>query len=125
MLVSVHKKDEFGNVFTLRNCNGLRIKWQGKRLKVPYGFESDWASVPRFFWRFIFPSSDTTARRAAFAHDFVYRTHPEGWTKKDADEMFMYLLIEDGVSEWRAWLAWLGVHWFGGYAWKTHGGMAA
>ena len=35
--------------------------------------------------------------RAAFCHDWIYRTHPDGWTKPEADQMFRDLLLEDGV----------------------------
>ena len=119
--VGIHREDEMGNVFTLKNRHGLRIKWNGKEVIVPRYFKSDGASVPRFFWRLVFPSSDTKAIRAAFAHDYIYRMHPDGWTKEDADRMFHDLLIADGVSKFRAWLAYKGVSWFGGWAWKTHG----
>ena len=104
MLVEIHKEDENGNVFTLKEPDGLRIEWNGKTVLVPYCFESDGASVPRMFWLLVFPSSDTTALRAAFAHDYIYRNHPDGWTKEDADNMFYDLLVEDGVPKWRAWI---------------------
>lgn len=122
MLVDVHKEDEKGNVFTLKEPGGLQIVWKDKPpLCIPCGFKSDGASVPRIFWRLVFPSSDTTALRAAFAHDYIYRTHPEGWTKAEADEMFYDLLIEDGVPKWRAWMAYKGVDWFGGSSWGGGG----
>ena len=126
MLVDVHKETENGDVYTLKEPGGLIIAWKDKQLLcVPYGFESDGASVPRIFWRLVFPSSDTKALRAAFAHDYIYRTHPAGWTKAEADEMFYDLLISDGVPKWRAYLAYKGVDWFGFYAWKQQGGLAA
>ena len=55
MLVDIHKEDKRGNVYTMREPGGLGIVWRGKCFLVPYGFESDGASVPRFFWRLIFP----------------------------------------------------------------------
>lgn len=122
MLVDIHEADKMGNVYTLLEPNGIRVIWGGKLLIVPHGFQSDGASVPRFFWRLVFPACDTKALWAAFAHDYVYRTHPEGWTKAKADEMFYDLLVEHGVKVWRAWLAYKGVDWFGFYAWKTKGG---
>ena len=47
--VEVHQADERGNVFTLLE----ELHWGG--ITVPAGFESDGASVPRFFWRAVFP----------------------------------------------------------------------
>lgn len=123
MLVEIHQEDNMGNVFTLRQP--LEIEWQGRQLTVPAGFKSDGASVPRMFWRLVFPSSDTKALRAAFAHDYIYRTHPAGWTKADADKLFYDFLVQDGIPKWRAWLAYKAVDWFGRCAWYSMGGAAA
>lgn len=110
--VAVHESDEHGNVYTLLES----IEYMG--LSIPVGFESDGASVPRFFWRVVFPPGDSRALYAAFVHDFIYRTHPEGWIKKFADVIFEHLLICGGIPKWRAKLAYWGVKWFGGKAWK-------
>ena len=77
MLVDIHKSDAMGNVFTL--CEPLTYPDQGGstdeagrqprhfeadvRLTVPVGFSSDGASVPRFFWRVVFPPGDQKALR--------------------------------------------------------------
>lgn len=122
MLVDIHKADEMGKVFTLLEPDGITVEAYGKTVHVPYGFKSDGASVPRIFWRMVFPSSDTQALRAAFVHDYIYQNHPYGWTKEQADSLFYRMLIEDGVPKWRAWMAYKGVDWFGSYAWKTRGG---
>lgn len=123
MLVQIHQEDDMGNVFTLREP--LEIEWQDRRLTVPAGFKSDGASVPRAFWRVVFPSSDTTALRAAFVHDYIYRTHPLDWTKEDADNLFFDFLVKDGIPKWRAWLAYKAVDLFGRCAWNNMGGAAA
>ena len=72
MLIDVHRSDDMGNVYTLKEPLYYR------ELTVPVGFRSDGASVPRFFWRLVFPPGDVQAMRAAFLHDFIYRTHPGG-----------------------------------------------
>ena len=115
MLVDVHTSDEMGNVYTLRE----ELSYGG--LTVPAGFESDGASVPRFFWRIVFPPGEQGAVRADFLHDFIYRTHPEGWTREQADELFRELLIDDGVSRFSAALAYYGVRLFGGSSWEAGG----
>lgn len=117
-----HEENERGDVFTV--VHPFRVRWNGKRLYVPRHFESDGASVPRLLWWLVFPAEDLTALRAAIAHDCIYRLHPEGWTKEDADKMFWETLIRDGVSRWRAWLAFVGVSLFGGRAWRDMGGLA-
>ena len=113
MLVDVHTSDEMGNVYTLREpltCGGLT---------VPEGFASDGASVPRFFWRIVFPPGDQRALRAAFLHDFLYRTHPEGWSREAADNLFRRVLAEDGVPRISCDLAFWGVRLFGGSSWRA------
>lgn len=115
MLVDIHETDEMGNVFTL-----LEPLTYGE-LTVPPGFASDGASVPRFFWRVVFPPGDNRALRAAFLHDWIYRTHPEGWTRAAADDLFRKVLIEDGVSRNSAGMAYWGVRLFGGPSWEAGG----
>lgn len=120
MLVDIQTTAEKGRVFRL--MEPLRISWGGKpTITVPCGFQSDGASVPRAFWRLIFPKGDEKALRAAIIHDWIYRTHPAGWTKAEADKLFYELLKADGVPTWRAWLAYQGVKWFGHIAWNTRG----
>ncbi len=118
--VAIHQADEMGNVYTLEKA--VRIFWRRREVYVPQGFESDGASVPRFFWRLVFPNSDTKALRAAFAHDYIYRKHPKNWTREEADKMFCDLLIRDGIPKWRSKLAYWGLRLFGWYAWKKQGG---
>ena len=117
MLIDIHETDTMGNVFTLMEDIAYRD------LTVPAGFTSDGCSVPRIFWRLVFPPLDNKAIRAGVIHDYIYRTHPEGWTKWQADWEFRKLLLEDGVSLAQANLAFLGVVFGGGKAWKTKGGL--
>jgi hypothetical protein len=109
-----------GNVYTL--LEDLAIVWNNKVLVVPAGFKSDGASVPRFFWRIVFPPGDSKALRASIAHDFIYRNRPNGWTKNEADKMFYYTLREDGVPCINAGIAYLGVRWFGEASWTAGNG---
>ena len=115
MLIDVHTSDAMGNVFTLREP----LTYNG--FAVPAGFSSDGASVPRFFWRIVFPPGETKALRAAFLHDWIYRTHPEGWSREAADNLFRRVLIEDGVSRNSAVMAYWGVRLFGGSSWEAGG----
>ena len=115
MLVDIHRSDFMGNIFTLKED----MHYCG--LTVPAGFKSDGASVPRFFWRIVFPPGDQKALRAAFIHDWMYRTHPEGWIREMADMLFLKLLINDGIPKFSAVMAWMGVRLFGGKAWKAGG----
>lgn len=114
--VAILNEDDQGNVYTL--LEDVTVVWQGHTLVIPAGFKSDGASVPKFFWRWVFPPGDSRALLAAFAHDFVYRTHPEGWSKADADNMFYDLLRQNGVPYLNAQRAYWGVRLFGESSWK-------
>ena len=119
MIVNIHKTDDRGNVLSTIRPN--RISYGGKSFLIPRGFESDGASVPRFFWRLVCPPVDPHAVRAGVAHDYIYRKQPPDWTREDADKMFLCFLIEDGLPPSRAKLAYLGVRIFGGIAWSKNG----
>jgi len=113
--VREHRADDRGNIYTL-----LRpISWLG--IVIPAGFESDGASVPRLFWGVVFPSGDTKAMFAAIFHDYIYRTHPPVWDRFEADEAFLQLLLDGGVSALRAYRAYIGVRLFGSKAWNEGG----
>ena len=110
--VEVHAEDDRGNVYTLLE----ELHWGG--ITVPIRFESDGASVPRFFWRLVFPPGDSHALQAAILHDYIYREQPMGWNRADADNLFYTVLVADGVPVWRARLAFWGVRLFGGGSWE-------
>ena len=51
--VLISRSDRQGNVYTL--LERLTLLLPSGSLTVPAGFRSDGASVPRFFWRLVFP----------------------------------------------------------------------
>ena len=116
--VTFHRVDGRGNVADTTFPN--KVTFGGRSFLIPRHFESDGASVPRLFWRVVFPPTDSTAAAAGVAHDFIYRMQPEGWSRKDADRMFLALLIEFGASLYSAYMAYLAVRWFGWIAWREN-----
>lgn len=50
-------------------------------------------------------------------HDLLYRLQPDGWTQKMADEIFLDLMIEAGISKPIAHIRYRGLRMFGWYAW--------
>lgn len=115
IIFKTHREDARGNVFTV--LYPYRVNFGGRGFLIPRGFESDGASVPRLFWRIVFPNSDSHATTAGIAHDFIYRMQPEGWTRRDADRMFLALLVEFGAPLPAALAAYHAVRFFGGIAW--------
>jgi hypothetical protein len=85
-------------------------------ITVPKGFETDFASVPRFFWRIIPPWGKYSP--AAVVHDYLYFNGECG--KKKADQVFLELMKRLGVSSWKRRVMFYAVSWFGGSAWDNH-----
>lgn len=123
IIYKTHREDKRGNVFTVQYA--YRVNWDDKSFLVPKGFESDGASVPRFFWRLIFSNTDANAATAGICHDWIYRVQPESWKRKEADKLFLSFLVMFGIPVWRANLAYIAVRLFGGKAWKENAVLAA
>lgn len=118
IIFKTHREDERGNVFTV--LYPYRVNYGGKSFLIPRGFESDGASVPRLFWRVVFPNSDSHVTTAGICHDCIYRIQPENWTRAEADRMFLAMLIEHGAPLHSAYMAYLAVRLFGWIAWREN-----
>jgi hypothetical protein len=86
-------------------------------IMVDAGTISDFASVPRFFWRIISPFDDDV-RMPALVHDFLYTT--QVWEKDVADLIFREALQVRGAPAWKVNAMYNAVKWFGGKAWAAH-----
>lgn len=115
--VAVDKNAAGGNIVTLQE--ELVAVWRDKVLTVPAGFSCDGCSAPEFLWDSVSPAIDPRTLRAALVHDFIYRTHPAGWSRKEADELFYDFAREDGLSWLRAQKAYWGLRLFGGLNWEV------
>ena len=84
-------------------------------LTVPAGFETDFTSIPRFFWRLLPPTR--TYGKAALIHDYLYRT-PGQVCRRYADDIFLEAMGVLGVG----WLTRHTLYWavrgFGGTAYR-------
>lgn len=118
MLIDIHEATDAGNIITLKRA--FTVQWRGRKLKIPKDFESDGASVPRILWRLVSPCVHQCTIRAAIAHDFLYRTAPDGWSRKDADEFFRDICKRDGLPDFRAKIAYWGLRLFGRSSWKNN-----
>jgi hypothetical protein len=84
---------------------------------VEAGTISDFASVPRFFWRIISPFDDDV-RLPAILHDDLDTT--QTWPKDEADLIFREALMVHGAPMWKVNAMYNAVKWFGGKAWERH-----
>lgn len=67
----------------------------GEKVIVPSGFVTDFASVPRYFWR-IFPKWGKYGT-AAVVHDYLYVAQTK--RRKDCDKIFLQAMEVAGVDK--------------------------
>lgn len=87
----------------------------GRTVEVPVGMDTDYASVPRLFWR-LCPKKGPYSPAAAI-HDFLYKTGL--LSKAEADMVFYDLMLRLGVPRWKARLMYWSVRLFGRRAWNA------
>jgi hypothetical protein len=83
---------------------------------VPAGFTTDFASIPRLFWRVLPPTGKYG--KAAVIHDYIYRTPGVNLTRAQADGIFRDAMADLGVGAFTRTLMFRGVRAFGGRAYK-------
>lgn len=90
-------------------------KITSRRLVVPAGFITDFASIPRAIWAYLAPS-DPVIRDAAVIHDYLYST--KMFTRKECDEILFEAMLELGARRTQAYIVYLSVRLFGFSHWK-------
>jgi hypothetical protein len=79
---------------------------------IPAGYQTDFASVPRWLWSFIPPVGRYNL--ASLVHDYLYDN--QIGTRKEADKIFLDLMLQYGVHRWGAHCMYWGVR-LGGKKW--------
>ena len=82
-------------------------------ITAPGGFETDFASVPRLFWRIVPPGGPYAG--ATVVHDWLYLNRIGN--RKDADRVFLEGMKAAGVSAWRRNIMFRAVRTFGRGGW--------
>lgn len=85
-------------------------------IRVPIGFKTDFASVPRV--PFVYLALGDTAHQAATIHDFLYFSAI--CTRKMADDVLLEAMGVLGMPWWRRWTIYAGVRVGGWAAWNAH-----
>lgn len=104
-----------GNGLSAKLIQSLAFMWKNRPYIIPKGFETDYASVPRLFWR-TFPPH--LWPYASCLHDWLYAS--EQFERAECDLIFHEALIECGASKTRAWLMYQAVRRFGWITWLRH-----
>lgn len=103
---------EVFDTFTYRG----EVEGRPTLITVPAGFTTDFASIPRLFWRVLPPTG--RYGKAAVIHDYIYRTPGVNLTRAQADGIFRDAMQDLGVSAFTRNLMFRGVRLFGGRAYK-------
>lgn len=119
----------------------LHREW--RRIAIKAGYRFDGASVPRFFWTLTGLTPDGLIRAAALPHDLIYEHKgimPAGsyqyssrlngedpWrdtntriSRREADQLFLQIMKETGMSSIRRKIAFIGVRVGGGKDWNDN-----
>lgn len=83
---------------------------------VPNGYITDFASIPKLFWRVVGHPVGKHGK-AAVIHDYLYSSHL--YSKKESDRIFYDAMRISGVSWWKRSIMYNTVRWFGKKAWKN------
>lgn len=105
-----------------------RVRETGEEIRVPVGFETDWASIPWGLWNFEPPFGRSA--KAAVVHDFLYATKGTGvwgpnryieraepYTRAEADDIFRQAMGVLGVPLIKRRLMWSAVRLGGWKGW--------
>lgn len=77
-------------------CNDMDVEIDNVIHTVPEGFDTDFASIPQYFWWRIAPYEATLAA-PSLLHDYQYAC-PGNQSRRYADNVFYSALLENGVS---------------------------
>lgn len=89
----------------------------GAFIVIEPGFETDLASVPRFFWR-LYPPDSKCYFKAALIHDALYAS--EYYSRETCDEIFREAMQREGCSLLDRNVIYYAVRSFGWAVWCKH-----
>lgn len=109
-------EDEGGMPYTLAKLLLYRSALLKRWIKVPAGFKTDLASIPRPLWA-ILPKSGKYDK-AAVVHDYLYAVN--GVTREEADQVLREAMEALGVGRVTRWLIYRAVRLGGRFPWKRY-----
>jgi hypothetical protein len=87
-----------------------------KIIRVPVGYITDFASIPRPFWPIVSPVDEYA--KAAVIHDWL---HVKGYfTRAETDDIFNDAMKVLDVPKWKRRLVYNSVKYFSGAAWRRN-----
>lgn len=91
-------------------------------ITIPAGEETDLASTPHLLWSLGLAPYELSVEAALF-HDYLYRRGGVAgpgfsFSRKQADQLFLWCMLQKGVPAWKARAAYHAVRLFASRAWK-------
>lgn len=105
-----------GNNWFLTGDLYYEIGDTGAEVKVPKGFVTDFASIPRLFWT-VLPKWGKHGAPAV-VHDFLY--WDQRCTRRQADAIMKIAMEESGVGPIRRWAIRSAVRMGGSFSWRKN-----
>ena len=88
----------------------------GKIFRVPVGFITDFASIPKIFWNILPPIG--RYGKAAVLHDYLYNTQP--FQRVRCDDLFLEAMGALNVNWMTRHIMYRAVRMFGWLAWNNN-----
>ncbi len=102
--------------YTYKTGSEIDIIIDNELFTIPTGFETDLASIPRWYWSFLSPQYSAFVT-PSIIHDYFYRC--ENLKNRDfADSVFYYALLNNGVSRYTASKFYMAVRLFGAHSYS-------
>lgn len=99
-------------------CHAIRLLINGQKVVIPAQFDTDLASIPRWYWIILSPNYSGFVA-PSIMHDFMYKC-PNGYSRLQIDRFFYYALLENGISRYTAYKMYMAVRIFGGSFYQEH-----
>lgn len=98
--------------YVYKTCKDVEVQIDDLDITVPKGFETDLASIPKWYWSILSPNN-TKLVAPAILHDYLYSCNYD-YSREHVDEIFYYALINNGVPTRTALTMYWTVRTFGG-----------
>jgi hypothetical protein len=101
--------------YEYKTCNDIHFVIDSRSFSIPKGFKTDLASIPKIAWPIMSPAHSSLIR-PAIVHDWFYKMTCD-YNRKQTDLIFYHMLLNDGISPFRACIMYYAVRLFG---WKFY-----
>lgn len=102
------------HAYSYRTCRIIQIEIDSALIEIPHEFNTDLASIPRWYWSFLSPAYSGFIA-PSILHDYLYGC-PNGRSRYDIDSIFYNALRKNKVSFFTSIKMYFAVRLFG----KSH-----